>query len=716
MGAQKVTTFRRASLEPGQKVRLLDGPRGGDWLVLGVDDRKMRLRCPVSGREVEWDRFTAEEGTILAEVWPAKGPLLGTPLSSAPAAGKEEAGLLYAMLFDQSPLSIAIHQGGNFVLVNPATLKLLGAKAPEQLVGRPILDIVHPEDRANVMERVRLMSQGKPVPRVEERFVRLDGSVFVGEATAAPITYEGKPAFLVMVSDITERKNLAHALARAQELAHLGSWTYDPSEKRTTWSPELYRIFGVAPEAFDPSTPDFVNAIHPADVERARRDLAVSHKGHTPFDTTFRIVRPNGDSRHLSVRGEWGSDAHSASPLFMGTALDVTDKALLEAELRQAQKMEALGTLAGGVAHDFNNVLSAVLGYAELSFGQAVEGSAQQKYLTEVLKAGRRARDLVRQILAFSRKTDEKKGPVNVAEVVFETLDMLRATIPATIDIERSAPKVPSYTWGSSSQLGQVVTNLVTNAYQAVKSAGGKIKVQVTPCTIPAKRQLTVGEVAEGEYLLLCVTDDGEGIPEQLLEKIFDPFFTTKEIGEGTGLGLSVVHGIVSAMGGGIEVTSRRGGGTTFAVFMPSSAPALAEEGRRAVSDSAAPKGLRILVVDDERALAELGQTLLTTMGFKVEMAFSAQEALKLIGEKPGRFDLIISDQTMPGMTGLQLLRKVKTIDPALGTILCTGFSEAVNEQALMEAHVGRLLMKPFSRDMLGKAIAEAVKTPPLND
>lgn len=715
MSGSRVTTFRLAPLEAGQKIRILEGPRRGDWLVLDVDGKKMRLKCPVSGREVEWDRFASFAATLENAEWPLKNfsetvarqekevAAVGSPADSAEAEER------YRMLVERSPLAICIHQDGVFVYINPAGVELLGAKSASEIVGRRVLDFVHPDDHTEVTKRVRLMEQGEVAPRNEELFVRVDGTFFTAEAVAWPVLFRGSHAIQVVVSDISERKSLEKALNRAQEISHLGSWTFKPSTGITSWSEELYRIFAVDPSSFNPSSTDFIEAVHPLDLVRVAEALKKARREHLPYRIAHRIVRPGGEVRHLAVAAEWEFDLHDGKPVLIGTALDVTDKVNLEAELRQAQKMEALGTLAGGVAHDFNNILSAVLGYTELSYGLAKEGSPLEKYLSEVLKAGRRARDLVKQILAFSRRTDEKKGPVDLGRAVADTLTMLRATIPSTIAITTSFPEERTFTWGSPSQVQQVVANLVTNAYHAVRDRSGSIAVKVEHRDPAVPRQLTVGEITESCYVVLTVTDDGPGIPEEMVEKIFDPFFTTKEIGEGTGLGLSVVHGIVSSMGGGIEVKGGHGEGASFSVFLPCSEPGSEQEEEQPRGFTLAPRSLDILFVDDENSLAELGMTLLQSLGHKAEAASDSTAAFRLVESRDKAFDLIISDQTMPGMTGLQLLKRVGNLWPTTASILCTGYSDAINEEALKNAGVGVLLMKPFSREKLEKAIAEAL-------
>ncbi len=371
---------------------------------------------------------------------------------------------------------------------------------------------------------------------------------------------------------------------------------------------------------------------------------------------------------------------------------DYTKRKNLEAQLQQAQKMEAIGTLAGGIAHDFNNILSAVMGYTEISLLEGQKGSNFERNLREVLKAGGRAKDLVQQILTFSRQTDHELKPVQVSTIVKEVLKLLRASLPTTIEIHRKINS-DSLVLGDPTQIHQILMNLCTNAGYAMQEKGGVLEVRLENTDFDPDFVVAPSDLKPGSYLTLTVTDTGDGMTSEVLEKIFDPFFTTKEKGEGTGMGLSVVHGIVKSYGGSIIENSEPGEGTTFRVYFP-----LAEGYVEAESKEVAPvpKGNEnILFVDDEKDICDIGERILQHLGYSVEIRTSSLEALEAFRSQPERYDLIITDMTMPHITGDKLARKLMEIRPDIPVILCTGFSTQISHEKAKEMGIKGYIMKP---------------------
>ncbi|MEW6500237.1 MAG: MASE3 domain-containing protein, partial [Thermodesulfobacteriota bacterium] len=394
-------------------------------------------------------------------------------------------------------------------------------------------------------------------------------------------------------------------------------------------------------------------------------------------------------------------------------ARDITELKTLERQLRQAQKMEAIGTLAGGIAHDFNNILTPVLGYSEIIAESLPADNPMVEPAREVLKAGRRARDLVKQILTFSRQAEQERRPIEVRLVVKEALKLLRSTLPATIEIRQAIGPECGMVLADPTMIHQVMMNLCTNAYHAMKEKGGVLGVSLDEVAIGPGDYLTALQLMPGPYLRLTVSDTGCGMSPQILERIFEPYFTTKAPEEGTGLGLSVVHGIVTSLGGHITVYSELGQGTTFHVYLPCYREERQGEGAAAGGGPALPTGHEhVLVVDDEPTITELVQQMLEGLGYRVTSANDPRAALEWFAAQPGQFDLVLTDMAMPHMNGAELARQLLARRPGLPVILCTGFSEIINEEKAKTLGICRLLMKPVLRDELARVVREALDQP----
>lgn len=380
------------------------------------------------------------------------------------------------------------------------------------------------------------------------------------------------------------------------------------------------------------------------------------------------------------------------------------EKQKLEAKLQQAVKMEAVGTLAGGIAHDFNNILSAIIGYTELGINETASHDLPglKNKLQEILSAGYRARDLVRQILAFSRQADYERRPVQVRLIVNEALKLLRASIPATIEIRQNLLS-NSLVLGDPTQIHQILMNLCTNAQHAMAESGGVLEVGLMDVDIGAAFAAENPDITPGRYLCLTVRDTGHGMSPELIKRLYDPFFTTKEPGKGTGLGLSVVHGIVKGCGGTITVQSRPGTGSAFNVFLP----VVEKQIQPGISISLqVPTGTeRILFVDDEKSIMDLGRQVLEQLGYQVEAMNSSVEALERFKSAPAAFDLVITDMTMPKMTGAKLAQEILAIRPDMPMILCTGYSETIDEEKAQHIGFKEYIMKPISIDQIARTI-----------
>lgn len=377
-----------------------------------------------------------------------------------------------------------------------------------------------------------------------------------------------------------------------------------------------------------------------------------------------------------------------------------------EKQLQQAQKMEAVGTLAGGIAHDFNNILGIILGYVELAMLTVDRESDLYPHLQEVRKAARQATDLVRQILAFSRRSDSERRPLQVVPIVKECIKLLRATLPSTIEIHQKVNVAQGcdMVLADPTQIHQVLMNLCNNSAYAMREHGGILEVSLADIVLPDENILTISELMPGAYLQITVTDTGHGIDRAILNRIFDPYFTTKEQGQGTGLGLSVVHGIMKSYEGSISVFSEPGRGATFEVLFPR-VDSKAEVGED--DSSVIPRGdERILLIDDEEGLVKVTGKMLESLGYQVTSRTSSIEALHAFRAQPHRFDLIITDQTMPQMTGVNLAKEILSICPDIPIILCTGYSETLNLERAQALGIRELLMKP----LVVKQVAETIR------
>jgi signal transduction histidine kinase len=385
----------------------------------------------------------------------------------------------------------------------------------------------------------------------------------------------------------------------------------------------------------------------------------------------------------------------------------ITERKRLEAQLLQAQKMEAIGTLAGGIAHDFNNILAAILGYTELALRAIHQDSAAWHYLQEVHKAGQRAKLLVQQILTFSRRTEQTRTPVQLSRLVEEALTLLRASLPSTIAIRHHISQDAGTVLADPTQLQQVLLNLGANAEYAMRKTGGLLEIRLEPVEVDEHVTAQHPELQAGPYVRLTVTDTGHGMTPDVVERIFEPFFTTKSLGEGTGMGLALVHGIVASHGGAMTVASVIDQGTTFTVYLPRTD----DSGRDEVAqEGALPTGVaRVLFVDDEESLVGLGQEILMLLGYDAVVCASSVEALEVFRRAPQHFELVITDQTMPHMTGEELALELRRLRSDIPIILCTGFSHIMQAERAQELGIDAFLMKPFTMQDLARVIQQVL-------
>jgi len=382
------------------------------------------------------------------------------------------------------------------------------------------------------------------------------------------------------------------------------------------------------------------------------------------------------------------------------TTRDITSELMMEKQFSQSQKMEAMGTLAGGIAHDFNNILAGIMGYTQLAVRKLDKESPVQKYLGQVLTASERATGLVKQILTFSRSEKKEKEPVQLYLIVKEAVKLIRSSLPAGIEIESRLEDDRSYILADPTQLHQVIMNLCTNAAHAMKVTGGVMEVRLRKETVEAG---IYKELEPGPHLRLSISDTGHGIKPELMDKIFEPFFTTKGAGEGTGMGLAVVHGIVKSHNGNMSVYSKVGQGTTFSILFPTTVEVIHKHREQ---EETLPGGSeRILLVEDEATLAAAEKKLLEELGYKVTAISNGVAALELFHKVPDRFDIIITNYSMPKMTGVELIRHIREINPHIPVIVCTGFSKVAAPAEAKSLGIGDIISKPIDLARIAKSI-----------
>ena len=587
----------------------------------------------------------------------------------------------------------------------------------DELVQRPLEDVFSPEKVADFQEAVQnALTLEKPTSIEFE--LTIAGHELCVEATFSRLSANR----VIMVNrDITDRKKADKAL---QE-----------SEKR------FRQIFQASPESIiltrlDDGLIVDVNESHTQITGFSREELigkSALESGIWQNDATAREklveqLRETGMYTGLEVpfsrkNGAVGTVLASGRiiylqdiPHIISISRDITDqkqeqkeKETLQARVQQSQKMEAIGTLAGGIAHDFNNILQGVLGYTELAMLKYEKGKDITNELEVLRQAGNRATDLVQTILAFSRQKEPERKPLDLGQVVKEALKLLRASIPTTIEIRLKTSDTPVKVFADYTEMHQVLMNLCTNATHAMGDSGGILEIHIELLDIDERSAFNNPNLNPGLHQRITVSDTGHGMDKEILSRIFNPFFTTKEQGEGTGMGLSVVHGIVKSHGGTITVYSEPGKGSTFHIYIP--VMDSDSEESRLVSQPVVPATGKehILYVDDEKSIVGFASEALKSLGYTVTSRTSSLEALELFRKDPYRFDLLITDQTMPHMSGINLAGEIIKIRPDIPIILCTGFSAVLTPEKLKRAGIQTLIMKPVLIGQLSKTVRDVL-------
>ena len=606
-----------------------------------------------------------------------------------------------------------VDEKGVLRYISPSLKNILGYK-PAELLGISIIELLHPDDRErvrlNLSTAVNTMRSG----RDEYRCRNANGQYIWLEVLRNVIIDEGGKLTGVVgvLRDITKRKEAENELQRVKErLEYILSsssailYACEPyGDYRTTFISENTRwLLGYEAEDFLESANFWTNKIHPDDLNRVLKDIAiVSKKGHHVYEYRFR--RKDGSYRWMRDEMKLNRDEEGNPHEIIGYWIDITDNKNMEEKLRESQRLEALGTLSGGIAHDFNNILMAISTYTELSLLNLPGDSRVGLNLQQVMKATARAKDLIAQILAFSRANGQEKQALQLTPVIKEALNLLRATISSTIDIRQHISNKVFTVMANGTQMHQMMMNLCINAAQAMGDQGGILDVSLEDIYIGPEHLARYPGLNPGCFTKLTVSDTGYGMKKEVVERIFEPFYTTKGFGGGTGMGLAVVHGIVKSHKGYITVQSEPGAGTTFEVFLPVAVGGTVVDTTKTETE---PEGsANILVVDDEESIVEALEMYLSSLGYNVITATDGIKALQIFQERPESFDLVITDQSMPNMTGTYLAIELLNLNPTIPVILFTGYDEAVTPQISENIGIRAYLTKP----VLIKELADTIK------
>ena len=603
-------------------------------------------------------------------------------------------------------------ESGAIVMVSPSGTALFGYDTLDDMRGKPVESFwMYPEERARMLRALR---EDGVVRDYEVTLKKKDGTpLYVSVTSSFRKDDQGNILGVDgVIRDITERKRaeeerirLVTAIEQAAEAIIISdsNWIIDYV------NPAFTAMAGYdGTEAIGRHSRIIRSDKHDRAFFRDMRDTLA---GGQVWSGRITNKRKDGSLYETETTISPVRNKSGAVINYVSIHRDITRQVKLERDLRQAQKMEAIGTLAGGIAHDFNNILTAIVGYAEIARFTLAQADPVRRNLDQVLNASTRATELVKRILAFSRQTEQKHQPVPIVSVVKEALKLLRPSLPTTIEIRNEIllSLEEGVIFADPTEIHQVLMNLCTNAAHAMRANGGVLLVRLSCTLVHDSQNPLYPDLEPGPYVCVSISDTGHGIDPAVMERIFDPYFTTKSIGEGTGLGLSVVQGIVRTYGGAITVHSEPGEGTTFEVFLRSmekQTPTGTEAGQ------ALPVGAeRILFVDDEAILAELGKELLESLGYKVVAKTNSLEALETFRADPHGFDLVITDMTMPSLRGEELAREIIALRPGMPIILCTGYSELINETQAREMGIREFVMKPYMVANFAETIRKSLNT-----
>ena len=601
---------------------------------------------------------------------------------------------------------------GNVSFANRTAFDLFGYTQKDYAKGLNALDMMVPEERDRALKNMQAIMNGEVLGGVEYTVVRKDGHRFPVVVHSNRFFQDNKPAGLRgLIVDLSQIKMMETALKRRAMAIDQSTETIvitDAEGLITYVNPAFEKITGYSSEEALGENPRILRSGKHDDM--FYRDLWKTISGGKTWSGRLVNIKKNGSefTEEATISPVFSDKGEIVS--YVAVKRDITDKLQLEAQLQQAQKMEAIGSLAGGIAHDFNNILSPIFGYTEMLLLEAPEGSQLRQGLTRILAGARTARNLVAQILAFSRQSDHEKKPLKMQSVIEEDLKLVRSLLPVTIKISRYISNNCGLVMADPTQMSQVLMNLCTNAFHSMEETKGTLTVTLKKIELET-RDLMSPEMVPGTYVCLTVADTGSGIDSHILPRIFDPYFTTKDKDKGTGLGLAIIHGIVKGHNGHISVSSEPGKGAEFRVYLPAIEAIC--EAEHTSSQAVSGGDERILLVEDKKDVLDIEQQLLEFLGYRVTARSSSQDALELFKVRPDSFDLVLTDLTMPNMSGDELAGELIKIRPEIPIILCSGFSEVLSESRAAALGIRGMMMKPVTMNDLSRVIRDVLDTFP---